>query len=70
MYILHAPVYVWMIVGFTRVLHLVPHGMFWLICYVSVVIVLSALFFRTAEEPMHRWLRTRLNSWPKVFTRT
>ena len=63
MYILHLPIGEWMDIGFRHVLHLAPHGMFWLTCYVSTVIGLSALFFRTAEEPMHRWLRTRLNGW-------
>ena len=63
MYILHAPVLAWMSIGFVHVLHLDPHGMFWLICYVSMVIGLSSLFFRIAEEPMHRRLRKRLEGW-------
>ena len=63
MYILHAPVYAWMSVGFVRVLHLAPQGLFWLICYVSVVVGLSALFFTTVEEPLHRWLRGKLNGY-------
>jgi peptidoglycan/LPS O-acetylase OafA/YrhL len=63
MYILHVPVYVWMNVGFRRVLHVDPHGMFWLICYVTAVVGLSALFFRKAEEPAHRWVRRSLTGW-------
>jgi peptidoglycan/LPS O-acetylase OafA/YrhL len=63
MYILHVPVYAWMNVGFRRVLHLDPHGIFWFICYVSAVVGLSALFFRKAEEPVHRWLRKKLTGW-------
>jgi peptidoglycan/LPS O-acetylase OafA/YrhL len=63
MYILHAPVYAWMSVGFIRILHLAPHGLFWLICYLTAVVGFSAVFFRTVEEPTHRWLRTKLNAW-------
>lgn len=60
MYILHAPLYAWLGIGFRRLLHREPQGMFWLISYVAVVVGLSALFFRKAEEPAHRWLRKRL----------
>lgn len=60
MYILHAPVYAWMGIGFRRVLHVEPHGIVWLISYVSAVVGLSSLFFRKAEEPAHRWLRKKL----------
>jgi len=68
MYILHVPVYAWMNIGFRRLLHIAPHGIFWLICYVSAVVGLSALFFRKAEEPAHRWLRRRLTGFTAGFT--
>ncbi len=63
MYILHEPVYGWLQIVFLHGLHLVTFGIFWLICYVSVVVGLSAVFFKLAEEPIHRQLRKRLNAW-------
>lgn len=63
MYILHAPIAAWMGIVFLHILHLVPHGTFWLVCYLPAVVGLSSIFFRTAEEPMHRWVRKRLSIW-------
>lgn len=63
MYILHAPIGAWMNIGFRRALHLNPHGIFWLVCYVAVVIGLASVFFWKVEEPSHRWLRKRLTAW-------
>jgi peptidoglycan/LPS O-acetylase OafA/YrhL len=50
-------------IGFRRVLNADPDGPVWLICYVTGVIGLAAVFFRKAEEPSHRWLRKRLSDW-------
>ena len=63
MYILHAPIGAWMSIGFRRLLNVDPYGPAWLICYMTAVIGLAALFFRKAEEPSHRWLRKRLSDW-------
>jgi peptidoglycan/LPS O-acetylase OafA/YrhL len=63
MYILHAPVSAWLTLIFVHILQLVPDGLFWFVCYLCVVVGLSALVFKFAEEPMHRWLRSKLSTW-------
>ena len=62
MYILHAPLHNWLAIFFNRVLHQPDRGLAWLLTYVIAVIVISCLFYRFAEEPMHRGLRRALEA--------
>lgn len=63
MYILHAPLGAWMKLFFTRGLKTLPEGVPWVICYLAVVIGVSAVIFKMVEEPVHQRLRAQLNLW-------
>ena len=67
MYILHVPVYAWLGILFRRLLGQAPEGWMWFLTYVFTVIVASCIFFKWAEEPMHRRLRRfleeRITRW-------
>jgi peptidoglycan/LPS O-acetylase OafA/YrhL len=60
MYILHAPIQMWLMVFSRRVLHQEHIGLAWVLVYVAVVITVSCVFYHFAEEPMHRQLRQSL----------
>jgi peptidoglycan/LPS O-acetylase OafA/YrhL len=67
MYILHAPISAWMSIGFVRALQLTPGGLTWFVCYVIACVGVSCIFFKTIEDPLHRWLKGRLNTWANAL---
>lgn len=61
MYILHAPITNWLNIFFRRALNLEPSGWTWFWTYLIVTILASLAFYKFAEDPLHRWLRSALN---------
>ncbi len=62
MYILHAPVSAWLKLVFTRAFLLPADGVGWFCCYLATVSAAACIFYRFVEEPMHQWLKRRLNA--------
>jgi peptidoglycan/LPS O-acetylase OafA/YrhL len=62
MYILHIPVYVYLSILFRRVLHAEDGGLVWIAVYLLAVIAVASLFYAVVEEPLHRWLRKKLEA--------
>lgn len=62
MYILHVPVYSYLGLFVRRVLGGSNAGWVWMSAYAISVVVFSCLFFKFVEEPLHRMLRSRLQS--------
>jgi len=60
MYILHAPLEQWLMILFTRVLHTEPAGPLWMCVYLVLMVAGSGLFYAVIEEPLHKWLRAKL----------
>jgi peptidoglycan/LPS O-acetylase OafA/YrhL len=66
MYILHAPIYTWLKLFFKWVLVLPADGWVWFVCYLIAVCIAASVFYRLVEEPLHQWLRRRLNQTSSV----
>jgi len=60
MYILHAPIQIWLMILLRRWFSVEPQGLAWVTAYAMVVIVISSLFFVYFEERAHRSLREAL----------
>jgi peptidoglycan/LPS O-acetylase OafA/YrhL len=69
MYILHAPITNWLNIFFRRALDREPVGWVWVWTYLFVTILVSSAFYKFAEDPMHRRLRSALNRRLKTVTR-
>lgn len=62
MYILHAPLYTWLKLLFTRLFELPAEGVVWFVCYLIVVTTVASVFYWGVEEPLHKWVRRRLSA--------
>ena len=70
MYILHVPIYGWLSILWRRLLSQETSGPVWQAVYVFVVVAASALAFKFVEEPMHYWLKRKLNQRLDSSSRT
>ena len=61
MYILHAPLYTWLMIFFRRILKQPPQGWLWFGSYLAVVLAISCAFYAFIEEPVHLALRARFS---------
>jgi len=61
MYILHAPLFIWLTILFRSGLHREPVGWSWFISYLVLVIGGSCIFFRIVEDRLHRTVRRKLS---------
>lgn len=61
MYILHVPIAAWLSICSKRIFGLEASGPMWLAVYLTAVVGISSVVYKTVEEPLHYRLKRRLN---------